>query len=103
MCNKSNSPIPRQIQHGTGLICLLIVCLWLAGSLTVDQLADLMLLADRYEVDSLKTACEHGLKAHIDHDSVLYFLSMGDQFNAKHLRVGNIKNYQYKQTANPML
>lgn len=63
----------------------------LAGSLTVDQLADLMLLADRYEVDSLKTACEHGLKAHIDHDSVLYFLSMGDQFNAKHLRVGNIK------------
>lgn len=65
----------------------------------MDQLADLMLLADRYEVDSLKTACEHGLKAHIDHDSVLYFLSMGDQFNAKHLRVGNVKDYQYKWTA----
>ncbi|XP_054262009.1 uncharacterized protein LOC128985991 isoform X2 [Macrosteles quadrilineatus] len=56
------------------------------SSFTVDQLADLMLLADRYEVDSLKTACEHGLSSHIDHDSVLYFLSMGDQFNAKHLR-----------------
>lgn len=39
------------------------------------------------QVDSLKTVCEHGLKAHIDHDSVLYFLSMADQFNAKHLRV----------------
>ncbi|XP_046685129.1 uncharacterized protein LOC124370870 [Homalodisca vitripennis] len=56
------------------------------GSFSVDQLADLMLMADRYEVDSLKTACEHGLSTHIDHDSVLYFLSMGDQFNAKHLR-----------------
>uniref|UniRef100_A0A1B6MP93 BTB domain-containing protein n=1 Tax=Graphocephala atropunctata TaxID=36148 RepID=A0A1B6MP93_9HEMI len=56
------------------------------GSFSVDQLADLMLLADRYEVDSLKTVCEHGLRTHIDHDSVLYFLSMGDQFNAKHLR-----------------
>lgn len=53
---------------------------------TVDQLADLLLLGDRYEVDSLKTACEQGLSAHIDHDSVLYFLSMGDQFNAKLLR-----------------
>ncbi|XP_067013462.1 uncharacterized protein [Anabrus simplex] len=54
--------------------------------LTVDQLADLMLLSDRYEVDSLKQACEQGLKRHIDEDSVLYFLSMGDQFNAKVLR-----------------
>lgn len=54
---------------------------------TVDQLADLLLLGDRYEVDSLKTACEQGLSTHIDHDSVLYFLSMGDQFNAKLLRV----------------
>ncbi|KAK7869304.1 hypothetical protein R5R35_012870 [Gryllus longicercus] len=54
--------------------------------LSVDQLADLMLLSDRYEVDSLKQACEHGLKRHIDEDSVLYFLSMGDQFNAKLLR-----------------
>jgi hypothetical protein len=55
--------------------------------LSVDQLADLMLLSDRYEVDSLKQACEQGLKRHIDEDSVLYFLSMGDQFNAKLLRV----------------
>ncbi|GFG38681.1 hypothetical protein Cfor_08266 [Coptotermes formosanus] len=54
--------------------------------LSVDQLADLMLLSDRYEVDSLKQACEQGLKRHIDEDSVLYFLSMGDQFNAKLLR-----------------
>jgi len=55
--------------------------------LSVDQLADLMLLSDRYEVDSLKQACEQGLKRHIDEDSVLYFLSLGDQFNAKLLRV----------------
>lgn len=60
--------------------------------LSVDQLADLMLLSDRYEVDSLKQACEQGLKRHIDEDSVLYFLSMGDQFNAKLLRV-SIRRY----------
>ncbi|XP_047118625.1 uncharacterized protein LOC124799129 [Schistocerca piceifrons] len=54
--------------------------------LTADQLADLMLLSDRYEVDSLKQACEQGLRRHIDEDSVLYFLSMSDQINAKTLR-----------------
>nr|CAD7264660.1 unnamed protein product [Timema shepardi] len=55
-------------------------------SFSADHLADLMLLSDRYEVDSLKLACEHGLKSHIDRDSVLYFLGMADQIGAKILR-----------------
>lgn len=57
------------------------------NSLTTDQLAELLLLSDRYEVDSLKQACEYGLHSSIDEDSVLYFLSMADQYNAQILRV----------------
>lgn len=56
------------------------------SALTSDQLAELLLLSDRYEVDSLKQVCEYGLQASIDEDSVLYFLSMADQYNAKILR-----------------
>lgn len=57
------------------------------SSLTTDQFTELLLLSDRYEVDSLKQACEYGLHSSIDEDSVLYFLSMADQYNAKTLRV----------------
>lgn len=57
------------------------------ASMTADQLTDLMLLADRYELDCLKQACELALKTHIDDDSALYLLSMADQFNARLLRV----------------
>lgn len=56
-------------------------------ALSVDQIAELMMLSDRYEVDTLKQICEHVLKGHIDIDSVLYFLSLADQFNAKSLKV----------------
>ncbi|XP_044732009.1 uncharacterized protein LOC123294888 [Chrysoperla carnea] len=55
-------------------------------TLTNEQLADLMMLSDGYELDLLKLACEQGLKRYIDDDSVLYFLSMADQFNAKQLK-----------------
>lgn len=68
------------------------------GSMSTDQLTDLMLLADRYELDCLKQACEHALKSHIDDESALYLLSMADQFNARVLRVSKkvylfCKNY----------
>ncbi|KAK4876099.1 hypothetical protein RN001_012521 [Aquatica leii] len=56
------------------------------SSLSSDQLAELLLLSDRYEVDSLKQVCEYGLQMSIDEDSVLYFLSMADQYNARILR-----------------
>lgn len=51
-------------------------------------MAELLLLSDRYEVDSLKQACEYALHSSIDQDSVLYFLSMADQYNAQILKVG---------------
>ncbi|XP_039292547.1 uncharacterized protein LOC111055920 [Nilaparvata lugens] len=54
--------------------------------LSADQLADLLYAADRYQVDSLKTACEQGLTLLIDNETVLDFLSLGDQFNAKLLK-----------------
>ncbi|RZF40536.1 hypothetical protein LSTR_LSTR000415 [Laodelphax striatellus] len=57
-----------------------------AHGLSTDQLVDLLYAADRYEVDSLKTACEQGLSSLIDNDTVLDFLSLGDQFNAKLLK-----------------
>lgn len=54
--------------------------------LNVDQWAELMMLSDRYEVDTLKQVCEQVLKDNLDNDSVLYFLSLADQFNAKALK-----------------
>lgn len=55
--------------------------------LSTEQLAEILLLSDRYEVDTLKQACECALQSSIDMESVLYFLSMADQFNARYLRV----------------
>lgn len=57
------------------------------NTLNTDQLAELLLLSDRYEVDSLKQVCEYALHPSIDQESVLYFLSMADQFNALILKV----------------
>lgn len=57
------------------------------NTLNTDQLAELLLLSDRYEVDSLKQVCEYALHSSIDQESVLYFLSMADQFNALVLKV----------------
>lgn len=56
-------------------------------SLGSEQLAELLLLADRYEVDQLKQACEYTLRSMIDEENVLYMLGMSDQFNAGLLRV----------------
>lgn len=56
------------------------------SGLSTVQLADLMLLSDRYEVDSLKQLCEMALKSGINQDSVLFLLSIADQFNAKMLK-----------------
>ncbi|KAJ8937023.1 hypothetical protein NQ314_012105 [Rhamnusium bicolor] len=55
-------------------------------SLSTEQLVELLLLSDRYEMDSLKQTCEYALLSCIDAESVLYFLSMADQYNARVLR-----------------
>lgn len=55
-------------------------------SVGVDQLCELMLLADRYSVDNLKDICENTLMASIDGDSVIYLLGIADRFNAATLK-----------------
>ncbi|XP_055954606.1 uncharacterized protein LOC126812091 [Patella vulgata] len=53
---------------------------------TAEQLADMLTLCDRYEMDSLKVICEHLLKPHIDIDNALCLFSLSDQLHAKYLR-----------------
>ncbi|KAJ8954724.1 hypothetical protein NQ318_011417 [Aromia moschata] len=55
-------------------------------SLSTEQLVELLLLSDRYEIDCLKQTCEHALLQCVDIESVFYFLSMADQYNARTLR-----------------
>lgn len=59
------------------------------NGLNETQLADLLLLSDRYEVDSLKQVCEYALQSSIDLESVLYYLTMADQYNALILKVSH--------------
>lgn len=47
-----------------------------------DALSELMLLADRYEVDELKKIAEFLLISGVDDDSAIYLLSISDQINA---------------------
>jgi len=53
---------------------------------TPQQLADLLLLADRYEVDDLKSCCEDALVSKVDNDSCFALLVLADQFQAGRLR-----------------
>lgn len=49
-------------------------------------LADLLLIADRYEVDQLKDCCEEALLLKVDSDSCMALLVLSDQFQAGKLR-----------------
>jgi len=56
-------------------------------SLALDVLVELITLADRYEMDTLKLYSEQELASrHLDESSVIYLLSMADQYNARTLR-----------------
>ncbi|CAG7666507.1 unnamed protein product [Allacma fusca] len=57
------------------------------GTDVSEYLSELIALADRYEIDGLKSSCEQELALrHLDENSVIYLLSMADQFNARSLR-----------------
>uniref|UniRef100_T1JPJ0 BTB domain-containing protein n=1 Tax=Strigamia maritima TaxID=126957 RepID=T1JPJ0_STRMM len=56
------------------------------SKLSIDQLADIMLLCDQFEVDTLKQICEQALLSHIDKRSALFLLGIADQLNVKSLR-----------------
>ena len=49
-------------------------------------LADLFLMADRYEVDDLKNCCEESLTGKVDSNSCFALLALADQFQAAKLR-----------------
>ncbi|XP_060529627.1 uncharacterized protein LOC132704030 [Cylas formicarius] len=51
-----------------------------------EKLLELVLLSDRYEIDSLKQICEYHLRSTIDAESALYFLCIADRYNAKILK-----------------
>ena len=53
---------------------------------SANMLANLLLLADRYEVDKLKDCCEQALLAKVDSDSCFALLALADQFQAGALR-----------------
>ncbi|XP_069124343.1 uncharacterized protein [Argopecten irradians] len=53
---------------------------------TTEQLSDLLTLADRYEVDSLKLFCEHSLQRHVDNDTAVYLFSLADQLQTRSLK-----------------
>ncbi|XP_031551379.1 uncharacterized protein LOC116288701 [Actinia tenebrosa] len=54
--------------------------------MSIDQLVEMMMLTDMYEVDHMKEACEMSLCACISDDTVLYLLSMADRYNATQLK-----------------
>ncbi|KAI8796654.1 CAunnamed protein product [Biomphalaria glabrata] len=56
------------------------------SGLTTEQLADLMTLCDRYEMDNLKHLCEYELKQHLNEDNALCLLNLADHLNTRHLR-----------------
>ncbi|XP_059139140.1 LOW QUALITY PROTEIN: uncharacterized protein LOC131927488 [Physella acuta] len=55
-------------------------------SLNAEQLADMMTLCDRYEMDSLKQVCEQELKSHLDEENALCLLNLADHLNSRNLR-----------------
>lgn len=54
--------------------------------MNIEQICELMLLADRFSVDNLKEICETILITSIDKESVVYLLGIGDRFNALALK-----------------
>lgn len=52
----------------------------------VEQICELMLLADRYSVDELKDICETTLISLIDEESVICLLGIADRFNTTSLK-----------------
>ncbi|XP_063445642.1 uncharacterized protein LOC134725615 [Mytilus trossulus] len=61
---------------------------------TPEQLTELLTLADRYEVDTLKSVCEHALGKHVNNETALYLFSMADQLQAKALKEQTVSYIQ---------
>ena len=59
--------------------------------LGLDQLLELMILADRFEMDSLKDVCQERVKNLINPKNVFGLLYIADQYTAGNLRVKHEK------------
>lgn len=51
-----------------------------------EQLADMMTICDRYEMDTLKQLCDHELKTHLNEENALYLLNLADHLNSPGLK-----------------
>ncbi|KXJ07762.1 uncharacterized protein LOC110250055 [Exaiptasia diaphana] len=60
-------------------------------SLTTEQLIEMMILTDVYEMSSMKDACESALCTRFNSDNVIYLLSLADRYNTPKLKEECIK------------
>lgn len=79
------------IIHDTSPVIFRRLLLYLYGApidktVGVEQICELMLLADRYSVDDLKDICETTLLSLIDDQSVICLLGIADQFTTTQLK-----------------
>mgnify|MGYP002803813879 FL=1 len=61
-------------------------------SKSLENLVELVALADQYEVDNLKAVCEQGMVKHFKKDNVFEILILADRFNAPNLK-GEVLHY----------
>ena len=58
--------------------------------MSLDQVSELLLLADRYEMDALKTETQRDLSDRVDADTALTLLGVSDTFYANDLKVSRL-------------
>lgn len=55
---------------------------------STDQLTEILVLSDKYQLDSLKQSCDKTLSVrHLEKDNACFLLCLADQYNAPLLRV----------------
>lgn len=58
-----------------------------AVSMSMDDIIELLAVADRYETTSLRTMCERLLVERVDNGTVFALLQVADHYTARKLRV----------------
>ncbi|XP_032221563.2 uncharacterized protein LOC5520526 [Nematostella vectensis] len=61
------------------------------STMTTEQLVDMLTITDRYEVDSLKQACEAALSSRMTEETALFLFGLADQYNAFCLKEDALK------------
>lgn len=59
-------------------------------TLSNEQLIDLLIMADRFEVEQLSTGCQTVLTSRLDNSNVLCMLAIADQWSATQLQVKHL-------------